>query len=279
MTMSRKVSISTVVQFVMQHLNNIVILLMRVILNAVHQYSFHRKKQKDKKQITQGLRVGCAKKHFLYQIQFHNPTVANELKFKQYRNTLTRLCRTAEERYFQELIGIKKAYVKMLQEIFGPIVNPSKYKKKSNIEKVLVNGHYVTDANDIANVFNEYFTQVGKSLSDKLPVPKFDFSKYMSDSNPYSIFLSPVTEDELLKEIYKLNNKNLAGIHDIPTNILKSCKHHIKSKLLKLINLSFTSGVFRDCIKVAKLIPLYKKNECYIVGIIDLSVYLVASVK
>ncbi len=60
-----------------------------------------------------------------------NPTVDNELKFKQYRNTLTRLCRTAEERYFQELIGDKKASVKMLWEIFGPIVNPSKCKKKN----------------------------------------------------------------------------------------------------------------------------------------------------
>ncbi len=58
-----------------------------------------------------------------------------------YRNTLTRLCRAAEERYFQELIGDKKASVKMLWEIFVPIVNPCKYKKKSNVEKVFVNGH------------------------------------------------------------------------------------------------------------------------------------------
>ncbi len=69
----------------------------------------------------------------------HNPTVANELKFKQYINTLTRLCRAAKERYFQELIGDKKVSVNMLWEIFGPIVYPSKCKKKSNIEKVLVN--------------------------------------------------------------------------------------------------------------------------------------------
>ncbi len=131
---------------------------------------------------------------------------------------------------------------------------------------MLVNSYYVTDANDIVNVFNEYFTTVGKSLSDKLSVLKFDFSKDMSDSNPYSMFLNPVTEDELLKEIDKLNNKKSTGIHYIPTKILKACKHHIKSKLLKLINLSFTSGVFPDCIKVAKVIPLYKKNERYIVG-------------
>ncbi len=133
--------------------------------------------------------VSCAKKTFLYQMYLHNPTVANELKFKPYRNTLIRLCRAVEEIYFQELIGDKKASVKKLWEIFGPIVNRSKCKKKCNIEKVLVNGHYVTDANDIANVFNEYFTQVGKSLSDELPVPKFDLSKYMSDRNPYSMFL------------------------------------------------------------------------------------------
>ncbi len=80
------------------------------------------------------------------------------------------------------------------------------------------------------------------------------------------MFLCSVTEDELLKEIDKLSSKRLTGIHDIPTKILKACKHHIKSKLLKLINLSFTSGVFSDCIKVAKVILLYKKNECYIVG-------------
>ncbi len=43
---------------------------------------------------------------------FRNATVANELKFKQYRITLTRLCRAAEERYFQELIGDKKASIK-----------------------------------------------------------------------------------------------------------------------------------------------------------------------
>ncbi len=80
------------------------------------------------------------------------------------------------------------------------------------------------------------------------------------------MFLSPVTEDELLMEIDKINNKKSTGIHDIPTKILKSCKHHIKFKLLKLIKLSFTSGVFLDCIKVAKVKPLYKKNERYIVG-------------
>ncbi len=39
---------------------------------------------------------------------------------------------------------------------------------------------------------------------------------------------------ELLKEIDKLNNKKSTGMHDIPTKILKACKHHIKSKLLKL---------------------------------------------
>ncbi len=36
------------------------------------------------------------------------------------------------------------------------------------------------------------------------------------------MFLSPVTDDELLKEINKLNNKMLTCIYDIPTKILKS---------------------------------------------------------
>ncbi len=49
------------------------------------------KKKKLKKRITQGLTVSCTKKNYLHQIYLHNHTVASELKFKHYRNTLTRL--------------------------------------------------------------------------------------------------------------------------------------------------------------------------------------------
>ncbi len=46
--------------------------------------------------------------------------------------------------------------------------------RRKSIEKLLINGHSVNDANDIANVFNECYSHVGKSLSDKLPIIKTD---------------------------------------------------------------------------------------------------------
>ena len=52
----------------------------------------------------------------------------------------------------------------------------------------------VTDPNEIANSLCDYFTKIGKQLSDKISTPKLIFNEYMKQ-NPLnitkSIFFSP----------------------------------------------------------------------------------------
>ena len=58
----------------------------------------------------------------------------------------------------------------------------------------------VTDPNEIANSFCDYFTKIGKQLSDNIPTPKFKFNEYMKQ-NPLnitnSIFFSPTDTQEI----------------------------------------------------------------------------------
>ena len=44
----------------------------------------------------------------------------------------------------------------------------------------------VTYPNEIANRFCDYFTKIGKQLSDYIPTPKFKFNEYMKQ-NPLNI--------------------------------------------------------------------------------------------
>ena len=68
----------------------------------------------------------------------------------------------------------------------------------------------VTDPNEIANSFCDYFTKIGKQLSDNIPTPKFKFNEYMKQ-NPLditnSIFFSPTDTQEISKLITSLKAK------------------------------------------------------------------------
>ena len=63
------------------------------------------------------------------------------------------------------------------------------------------------------------------------------------------------------KLIDALDIKKSTGPNSIPVFILKILKPFFASWLSKLVNLSFTVGIFPDILKIAKITPIHKK-EC-----------------
>ena len=51
------------------------------------------------------------------------------------------------------------------------------------------------------------------------------------------------------------------GSNSIPVTILKEIKKEISELMSTLINLSFDTGDFPNCLKLAKVIPVYKKGD------------------
>ena len=58
-----------------------------------------------------------------------------------------------------------------------------------------------------------------------------------------------------------INAKNSKDVNNISTNLLKKIYHSIKKPLLNLINYSFQVGEFPEALKIAKVIPIYKKDD------------------
>ena len=72
-------------------------------------------------------------------------------------------------------------------------------------------------------------------------------------------FLSPTQSDEISKIKDQLDPNKSTGPNGIPVFILKSFKNFFSIWLSKLINLCFETGEFPELLKLAKVIPLYKK--------------------
>ena len=69
----------------------------------------------------------------------------------------------------------------------------------------------ITDLKDIANSFNEYFSNIGPSLSEKIDMSgnTMTYSDYLTIPAHSRFSFIPVSEKETLNIINNLKNKNL----------------------------------------------------------------------
>jgi len=76
-----------------------------------------------------------------------------------------------------------------------------------------------------------------------------------------SIFLAPVTRNELYLIINKLNKYKAPGHDKINPELVKITASVLADPLVHIYNLSFVQGVVPEKLKVAKVIPVFKKGD------------------
>jgi len=64
--------------------------------------------------------------------------------------------------------------------------------------------------------------------------------------NPNTMFVCPVTEDELNQVVSKLQGKSTTGFDQIPEFLVKECIQYIKKALIFIFNVSINQGIFAD---------------------------------
>ena len=75
------------------------------------------------------------------------------------------------------------------------------------------------------------------------------------------MYCAPFTKDEILKIITKLKNNKSPGPDCSTPKLLKSVAGEIINPLSYLFNLSFATGTVPSALKLAKVIPVYKKGD------------------
>ena len=136
-------------------------------------------------------------------------------------------------------------------------------KTRRDIIEIIDGNDLLTETQDIVNKFADVFSNIGQILD--LNLETNDFSPYRHiDRNCHSLYLFPVTNEELLKVITNLKLTK-TDKNSIPVRIFKSITSVICYPLCKIINSSFSTGIFPNIFKLARLTPVFKKgdkNEC-----------------
>uniref|UniRef100_A0ABM0M5T3 Uncharacterized protein LOC102801709 n=1 Tax=Saccoglossus kowalevskii TaxID=10224 RepID=A0ABM0M5T3_SACKO len=94
---------------------------------------------------------------------------------------------------------------------------------------------------DIAQNFNDFFTDVGPALAAQINSPEH-FTNYLSDNHyTASFFLRPVSQNDVINEIGRLDPSKAMGPDHIHPKTIIHAAQHIASPLAHIINLSITT--------------------------------------
>ena len=134
--------------------------------------------------------------------------------------------------------------------------------KLSDIPNILnTNDSTFANAVEIAHVFNNYFSCIASQTKVNINDSLKHFSDFLENRAQNSSFLSPTDKHKVILIISSLGSTKSVGSNSIPTIILKLLKNDISCQLTNLLNMSFTSGVFSSALKIAKAVPVHKKDS------------------
>ena len=209
--------------------------------------------------VTKGIKRASAVKAKLYKQFLVNPTTENELKFKCYRNKLNNIISLSKKSHFHSVLADRYKDIKSVWKIINQSIKhnpklqyPSKFKAKSG---------YVSDPQEIAENFNEFFINVGPNISNSIKTGSNLYKQYLSSPNPHSIFFQPVTEHEICNIISKFKSKKSKDCFNMSTDVLKRSSNVLAGPIVSLINKCFKDGIFPDCLKTSIVVPLFKKGD------------------
>ena len=183
-----------------------------------------------------------------------------------YQGYLNQCIRTAKKEYYvKEFTRYKNDIRKTWDTLKGIIC---KNKMKSEYPRNFIDrGQQIAGDKNIADKFNEYFTQIGPSLANSIDISnKATFDTYLKKPNS-SCFQFEYTDVPSVQKIIKnLKPKSSAGHDNISSKLLRQVGDIVAYPLSIIINQSLCTGIFPNRLKLAKVIPLYKKDDNKLFG-------------
>jgi hypothetical protein len=189
----------------------------------------------------------------IYQTLEHN--------LRTFNSILQRNINTAKKMYYEQTFFKHVNDIKKTWSTINDLLNKCK-KKNEYPTSFTVHGKEIRDKKDIANQFNNFFGSIGPDLSARIPNHKdLSVKKYLKKEILHSFKLITLEQDEVKKILTSITTKHSSGYDNLSTCLLKKISPLIIGHITAIINQSFFTGIFPDKLKIAKIIPLYKKDD------------------
>jgi len=126
----------------------------------------------------------------------------------------------------------------------------------------ILDGKLIQDRYDIANAFNNFFTSIGPDLAKTIVTPlDKSYKDYLNGSHDLDFEFTTVDSCSVGKIIKELKSKASSGHDGISTILLKEASDVLTDCITLIINQCINTGIFPNQLKIAKVLPLYKKDN------------------
>ena len=167
------------------------------------------------------LRTSCMHKNKLYKQWLTTKSPNDEIKYKTFKKVHTNAIKARQKDYYYELFNNRSM---KLKDIWKEVNKLCSCGKKNNvttvIDKLIVNNKITTNKQEISDQINNYFCKVGTNISNSIPNNHISYKKYMPTPLSSTIFMEPVTKQEILSIINKLNINKGPGPDGIHTKLI-----------------------------------------------------------
>ena len=119
-----------------------------------------------------------------------------------------------------------------------------------------------SDPTEVAQLLNNHFCTIGDALN---------LNNTSADGNPPTAHILPrhynsfalfdITKEEIIKSVKELKSNASPGYDEITPKLLKLTLPLISEVLLDIFNSSFRNGIFPSRMKIAKVVPIFKKGN------------------
>ncbi|CAH2207953.1 jg27941, partial [Pararge aegeria aegeria] len=184
--------------------------------------------------------------------------------FLKQRNAVTeKIQKVKREYYIKAFKECTKKPMKMWN-LLNSLSN-NKIKEICSPTKLNIVNDTITNPQRICESFNNYFSTVGSTLANSIPIKYHQNETYTLPNQRCSDAglsqMSPVTLTEVSKLIDDLNTNTALGIDGVSSKAIKCIKNVLAEKLTICINHCFDQGLFPDTLKVAKVSPIFKSGS------------------
>ena len=209
--------------------------------------------------VTKSLLKSINRKNRLYYKYRSNPNDKIREKYVKYKNTLTTLLRFEKKKYYCSKFESNLNNMKETWKVINDVLN----KKKNNdkITHMKINDVITDDNQNIAKNFNNYFSQIGPNLANAIPRIEKSFKCFLTNKNPISLSFTQTNAVEVIKIVQGFKKNKSPGYDDISNDLLKEIIDEIIVPLEHVLNLSIINGQVPDKMKIAKVVPIYKKGD------------------
>ena len=181
--------------------------------------------------------------------------------YRKLRNEVTKRIRQDQKNWHQEkLNSCANNSSGQWQHVLGCLG----WKSYGSPTQLFHEGRLINKPLEIADCQSRYFINKVKLIQQNLPPSVSDplaCLKRIMQHRSSSFHLQSVHPDTIENIVKSLKNSKSAGLDNLDTQIIKQSLPYVLPALTHIINLSVVSGCFPSKWKVAKVIPLYKKDD------------------